>query len=326
MDTSLLKYLRNNSFKNNLTSNKRLALFSICFGIALVFWLLTVLSKPYKDSIELPIIYANKPQDKILINKPPSTIQLHVEASGWELLSYAFSLEQDPIAIDLTGGSKRITKIATQSRVTNMNLQLSNNLTVLSVYPDTLTFVFDDKVSKTIPIKLHSNMTFKKQFGIAADIQLSQENIEISGPASALDTIHFWKTKFIELEDLEKSQTIQVQLSDPKNSQISVPRISIDVNIPIDKFTESSVKVPLRIVKKNSESSIKIFPNEVEIKFQVALANFEKVNADLFTAIVNFDKKDSLSDKLAVELTKQPDITRLVEVNPPKVDYVITNN
>ncbi|MBL4655757.1 MAG: YbbR-like domain-containing protein, partial [Bacteroidia bacterium] len=290
MDTSLLKYLRNNSFKNNLTSNKRLILFTICFGISLVFWLLTILSKPYKDSIEVPIIYANTPQDKILINKPPSTIQLHVEATGWELLSYAFRLEHDPIAIDLAGGTNRITKIATQSRVADMNLQLSKNLTVLSVYPDTLSFVFDDKVNKTVPIKLNSNLTFKNQFGLSGEIILSQENIEISGPASTLDTIKLWETNYIELEDLDKSQNIQVKLADPKNSQIGIPKISIDVKIPVDKFTESSVKVPLQIVKKSNESNLKIFPKEVEIKFQVALSNFVMVNADLFIAIVNFDK------------------------------------
>ena len=55
--------------------------------VSVYFWFLTKLSKDYNSTIQYPMVFENLPKDKLLQKKPQESIDIHVKASGFKILS-----------------------------------------------------------------------------------------------------------------------------------------------------------------------------------------------------------------------------------------------
>lgn len=323
MKTSLLKYFRRDSLTVKLTSNKKLLLFIACLLVSFSFWLLIVLAKTYTDTISLPIVYLNKPEDKILTNTPPTSINMVIQSTGWELLSYIFNFNIQPVKINLWSGKKHFTKISTKSTLQELNSQLSENVKIIIIQPDTLYFNFENKFSKSVPVKVNTELTFKNQFGLSGNIILSQNNVILEGPASKLEKISYWETELIKLNSLADSAKVTAKLLASIDVQISVNLNEIKVTIPVEQFTESSLIIPITIINSSGNNNLKIFPNKTEIKFKLALSKYDKISKEMFQAVIKFDNTSLVVEKIPIEILKTPDWVKDVEMHPSKVDYII---
>ncbi len=61
-------------------------IFFVCLVIATVLWFVNVLGKSFETEVSMPINYVNLPKNKVLINAPPSALQVRIEAHGFTLL------------------------------------------------------------------------------------------------------------------------------------------------------------------------------------------------------------------------------------------------
>src|ERR1043165_1817825 len=68
--------------------NRRVVSFLFCVLLSLFFWLLMALSKDYKISASFPVDYVNFPEDKLIANHLPETIDLQLHSSGFNLMMY----------------------------------------------------------------------------------------------------------------------------------------------------------------------------------------------------------------------------------------------
>jgi hypothetical protein len=135
----------------NLKENNRPLIFLVCLMIATVLWLVKAMEKHYESTVSMPVEFTNLPQDKVLVNTPPSRLIIKLKASGFTLLRQKFGLTLIPINFNV--------KLFTNNALENKNLtdffvlsdkytsqianQISSEITVLDVSPDTLFFKFD---------------------------------------------------------------------------------------------------------------------------------------------------------------------------------------
>ena len=96
------------------------------------------------------------------------------------------------------------------------------------------------------------------------------------------------------------------------------------VNIPVERFTEKELKIPVEVRNKPKDVNIKLFPSEVKISFLVGLSEFESITSANFSAYVDYDTIiNSHSEELDVKIDTKPSYIQMLRISPATVEYLI---
>ena len=77
---------------------------------------------------------------------------------------------------------------------------------LLHVQPNRINLFFGEKSQKSVPISLKSELTFKDLFRLKGEVQLTPNNLTISGPKSVVDAIESISTEELKLQNITTSQ------------------------------------------------------------------------------------------------------------------------
>jgi YbbR domain-containing protein len=329
MKDQFLNIFRTSTPAEKLKLNKRLSAILVCFLIALVFWFLIALSKDYSTSLTFPIGYNNLPGQKVVVNNLPSTIRLNIRASGFRILSYRFKKEKSPVEIDVDARigtsfdpSGDVLVIPTKTFAADFYDQLGSDVSIVNFIPDSIVFNFSYKSFKRVPVKLNARMSFEKQYDTTGAAVLKPDSVNVSGPSSVIDKINFISTERISLEKVRDSFSKKLKLE--SNRLLTLSDSVINVTIPVEKFTEENVEVPVNAIHVPKGYSLKTFPDKANVKFHVALSRYNEVNASRFEAIVDAINADNQkASKLKVELISFPSFIKFAGIEPERVDYIL---
>ena len=82
--------------------------------------------------------------------------------------------------------------------------------------------------------------------------------------------------------------------------------------------------IPIQIINLPDSLVMTIFPKKLKLMFLVGLSQFNNIKEYLFRAEVDYLKIDeSLSNKMKIELIKNPEFVREIKHYPLNVDYII---
>jgi hypothetical protein len=311
--------------------NRRSVAFSLCLLLSGLFWILTSLSKEYVNEIHIPVVYNAPPEDVLVANELTSTVTAEVKGLGFDLMWYWLRFEQLEVPVQtnptelpsLQKNGVSLHYILTAGKGIALSKMKDNQLTVLSILPDTLFVKFVPKFIKRVPIKLNADISFQKQFGMVSDPILIPDSILIIGVKENVDTITFIATERQNWSELSESLTNEVHLQKFTNlpfAKISQENIEVELNVV--EFTEGSMIVPLKIVANNPES-VKVFPGEVEIKYQVPLADYDKIKAEQFQVSVVLNENSLRQSSLLVNIDGKPQEVTQVRVSPAQVEFIV---
>jgi YbbR domain-containing protein len=329
MKDQFLNIFRTSTPAEKLKLNKRLSAILVCFFIALIFWFLIALSKNYSASLTFPIDYVDLPGQKVVVNNLPSTIKLNVKASGFKILSYHFRKKRSPVEIDVDARigtsfdpSSDVLVIPTKTFANDFYDQLGSDASIVNFIPDSIVFNFSYKSFKRVPVKLNAVMSFEKQYDTTGVSVVEPDSVSISGPSSVINKINYISTERIYLEKVKETFSEKVKLTSSKLLVLSDTLVK--VTIPVEKFTEEIVEVPVLAVHVPKGYSIKIFPDKINVKYQVGLSRYSEVSASLFEVIADAANTDvQKPGKLKVELVSIPSFIRFAGITPERVDYIL---
>jgi YbbR domain-containing protein len=308
---------------------KDLGIFLIFLLISTIFWFLNQLEDQYVTRIFYPIKYTDYPDDKVLVGEIPSKLELEVEGQGFELLEYKVD-NLSPLLLQISTydlksqgeGNSLLYYIAAENIKPRIAQQLSSNMKIIDISPDTLFFEFANRIKKRVPVEPNIRYSFGRQMMLKEDISIEPDSIEVSGPESVLDTVEAVRTQFRNYSDLTSDVTATLQLEKLHNQvEFSTPRVRL--KIPVEQYTEGTLKKD--IVVRNSPDSVvlRIFPSTVNITYLVGLSNYEEVIPELFKVYVDYRDTWADRDQLRVYVEKAPEYLKSYTFRPQEVDYII---
>lgn len=310
-----------------IRNDRRIVIFALCLFIATALWFLNALSKDYSTTVSYPVKFVNPPRNMFLTSNPPAKFQLNVNAHGFSLLRHKLSLSSSPIVLDLTtirqeedGTSNTIT-VQTQNLISRFSDQVSSEITITDITPQVLTLIFDSLETKMVSVEANIKKEFKSQFYQKGAITVKPESIQISGPATALDTIQSLKTELTEIKDINTDIERTVRVSHPENTRVSEERITIQ--IPVERFTEKEISLPIQVKNKPETTSIKLFPSEAKISFLVGMSEYENITAADFKAFVDYNEADHDAETLKIEIESKPPYIQMLRISPQNVEFLV---
>jgi hypothetical protein len=312
--------------------DKRLYVFLICLLFSSLFWLLTVFSKEYTADISFNASFLNLPADKILIKDLPNKISVRVKASGFSLIGVQWSAKNDTLFIDASNVKKHLTDKSTNeiyylllnNQLSLMAEQLGGSMKVEKIKPDTVTFVFDQKSQKIVPVKLNLSYSFAKQYQLHGKVKVIPSNIIIRGPKSILDGISFLETKSHSIKDIETTKRHIIPLKNNNIQGVDYGINSVVAEIPTEKYTEAELMLPVVVKNVPFGYVVKTFPPQVKVTYNVSLENYDLIKPEQFVVEANLTSTDDITNnRIKVRLVKQPKEVSKVKMINPQVEFIM---
>lgn len=314
---------------NKNETNKKVIRYLSFVAIATIFWFLNALSKDYTIVVSYPVNYMDMPKDKALIQKLPDKLSLEVKGYGFALLRYKISTAFLPISFNINNytnnmlvrNNKLDYTIYTNSIKGKISKQLSKDITVLSISPDTIGLHFAKIIEKKVPIKANIKVSFANQYGQSGLVITSPDSITIYAPSIVADTINEVYTELLTFNDLKKSIKRNVPIYREEGIKYEFKRTI--VQIPVEQFVESSKYISITSRNLPDSMSLRTFPEKIKVKFRVGMSKYSSISEKDFSATVNYNYYSNQSNVLKVNLDKFPKNIQNIEITPSKVEYIV---
>ena len=301
-------------------------IFLLCVFIAMVFWLLTKLSKEYSTELDVRVEYVNIPQQKVVRNRLPEKLTLIVKGSGWELLRQQLMLTSRPIRIDVRDFAKS-GRMLTNNYRNLFEAQLGDRLEIVRISPSEISFSFEKKSSRKLPVRLNGNIEINPQYGIDGDIRIEPDSIVVTGPASVVDTMTAVRTKALHFEQISKTEKGKIALAAPPLSGVQYETEEVRYEIPVLQYTETSIKVPVEIINSGKEALL--LNKEAELSFQLPLNRMEEIEGrpatELFTIAADFSLLQAGDSTVPLVSKAAPPYIRNLKIKPERAAFLYIN-
>jgi hypothetical protein len=312
------------------TLNRRLLTFFFFLLLSVLFWFLTALNKDYETIISYPVKYTKIPRELVLVNNAAKQLDLNVQSRGFAILRLKMQTRLSPLVLDVNsfslstipGESPIIVYLVTSLIIDKLQQQLTSEIKVKSVFPDTLILQLTEKYTRITAVKLNLAMDFERQHMQVGKLKITPDSVSVSGPENIIDTLTAVRTIPEKLKDLKKNTELELDLVPIDKLEFSIQEVL--VNIPVEKFTEESIKIPIEVINIPDGLFLRTFPAGIEITYRVGLSDYKKVSEHMFTAAVDYSTKgSSIGNKLTVELIKVPEYVHVTDFYPKNVEYII---
>lgn len=306
-------------------------MFLSCLCLTIFFWLLNALGNTYSTTIVVDVEYKNNPKNFVILNDLPNQLFVNVSGLGFDLLGYQLKIEKQPLVIDLLD-VKGLNKLNNSFNSTidfsvyrsYISNELGNQIEVNQLSPEKVDVLLDQQANKLVVIKPILSLDFENQYQLDGNVKVKPAVVNVIGPKTVLDTLQAVYTEDIIYNGLEKTITHEALF----NKQHKLQRLSFDLSkvivfVPVEKFTESSVNIPINYINVPDSIELKAIPNEVQIKFMTPLNKISNITESKFNVNVDFNNVNDKYGKLKVNLSVYPNYLKSIIIKPSKVEYIL---
>jgi hypothetical protein len=305
--------------------------FVICLIISSLIWTLIKLAEVNNASIRIPITYTDTPDGKILTSRIDTTLTIGIRDQGFVLVWVKYFANKKPLKISLADyrlrrdGNRFETTINTSRWAQDFLDQYNLGGSVESISPDTLHFVFENRVEKKVPVKSNIKFGFQNQYFSLDTLALHPDSVVVSGLKKVIASITEIETEPTDFNNLSTSINEKIKLLRPADATaLLIDPPQVQATLKVEKFTEAEIEIPIEKINSVNPSKVKIFPETVTIRYLVSLDNYSKVTRDLFESTVDLSKIGNReSQKLSINLPVSPQFVRVVRLEPEEVDFLI---
>ncbi len=306
----------------SIKQNRDLLVFLLFFVLATGLWFLNALRKEYTTTITYPVDYIKFPKDFIVLGKPQTKVQLKIKSSGYSVLPYHLGKVLNPEELNVSSfrrmdfGQNSGAYVLTDDLKKSFSDKLSNGIELIDIFPDTLFVNFEKKERKKVAVKFNSTLEFQPQYYQSGQVMIKPDSVEVAGPASVIDSIDYIETLFKFEDPLSDSLKRNVSLKSIKDIEINPSRVVI--NIPVEPFTQKNLSIPIDQLNVPDSLRLRSFPGNVNVSFTVAVSQFNNINAQDFSAIVDYNtyNEGGLPDRLKIKLLDFPNGIKSVNYSP----------
>lgn len=309
--------------KLSVTERRRISVFLTCVVLAVCAWLVVAFSSTYTYTAKKIIRYKNVPLKRSFHSLQSDTIEAVVKGTGWQMLFARLDEKSTTITVDLRSLENH-PYVALSAQLALINADVPRDNPIIAFNPDTLYFDFSNRSIRRIPVKLSSAINYQKQFSQSDDVIIQPSYVTVSGPSGEIDALKSWPTDSLKAMDVNETISAGINVKAPVQGNITVYPKTVQVTVPVNEFTEKTIKIPVKIINNSSYYNIKVVPQRVEVTFTTSLDRYAQIDPDLFEAQVDLEywKKYGYST-LPVKIIRVPDFCKIVSVEPRNIDFIV---
>ncbi len=307
-------------------SRKRLMIFSVFVVISAIFWFLSAMNRTYTTKIDYNVKFIDFPEDLRPTSSVPEKLLVTVKAYGYDLIGQTGN-SHHPLEISI---KKYAVKDKNDKSKLILSTQLLSNkffpdaegINIVAVDPEKIFFKVEKLSTKEVPVKANIDFSCEALYMQSDKIKIIPDSVIVSGTEKTIKRILFAETEAMKFPNLNDTLKTVAKIKPVNNVRFSANKVKII--IPVEKYTENSVSIPLQV--KNCPDSLKIitFPDEITVTYKVVLSQFKFVNTkDIKLSVDYNDIKNKHAKKLKVNIDSYPEFIKSVQISPEFIEYII---
>ncbi len=330
MKISFIDLIRSAFEKRDAKFRQRLVIFLICLVISVIIWFTIKLSDDYDTVIQMPVTFVNLPKNRALTYASDTMLQVEVLDKGSDLFRMLYFEDVPRVPISLRflplyqkGGAYH-GFISPSSIINDIEREQDLLGKIVSVSPDTIYLSFEPEKSRKLPVTASFDLTFEKQYMRSGAVLFTPDCVTVRGPEKIIEKLDSVSIGKIKLGPLRQNYTGEVTFrKDSINHDLSFNPFSVTFNIPVEKFTEAEMEVPVKVINTNG-LNIKTFPDKVRVFYTVALKDYPKVEAGMILVVADLSKVNvAREDKIKIMTESYPSFIHINKTDPEKVEFII---
>jgi hypothetical protein len=299
--------------------NKKINIVIVSLIFSTVLWVSISLSNEYYASINVNLKVIDLPYGYTTGSKLPSNIVIKLKAKGWKLAAESLGADANFfVSAKYDSGKINLNLYNSLSD----NRWLANDVEVININPDTLTFRIEKIVSKKMKISPHLNLTFKQGYGLAEPIYIYPESTIVYGPWSVIQNFTSIPTEYVFFKNTDSEIKEKISLAPMQG--ISYDNNSAVIFLNIQKIVEMNFDgFPVKIYDVPKDKNIVILPNKITIGVKGGIEFLGKITPDQFKVSVNY--RNIVSDTLGSVMPdiQMPPNLSLIYIKPERLRYII---
>ncbi|SFZ92146.1 YbbR-like protein [Flaviramulus basaltis] len=318
----MIKKLKSEIVKS--IKNKRINVFFLFLFSAFIILIFTKLSKEYTNTLAFEIEKINVPQENIILNDSVK-LNITLKTHGFKWLKYYIS--QPKIKVDFSKDvyKKQGVFMWSKSKAYLNNTQFNKQVELLNISPDTLIFRYGINLVKKVPVKVNADVNFTPGYNMSSKLVSEPDSIVIVGPNILVSKIHFLETEEITINDVRSNISKNTKLKLPENkSDLNFSNNEVTIKAKVEKFTEGTLNIPITIINKPKDITIKYFPKAVNVSYYVSLSDYSSITNKNFKVVCDYNKISDNQSFLIPEFAKTPEKVRNAKISQQRIEFIIT--
>lgn len=301
--------------------------FAVCLFISGFTWVIIKLSKDYNIDVNVGIDYINIPKDRY-ISKADTAFTVTYKVNGFKLLQNDLPQNQK-IVIDLqefnfsrNNKNRFFSRIDVAKHTMNQLLRkVPYAESIINISPQNVIVEIDYAFSKKVPVIPRFSYSVEKQHFIYNSIKVEPDSVWVYGSKSKVMGIKQLETDSADYPDLTTDLEEFLKIKNPASMGTHLSQNFVKLQIPVEKFTEMELNVPVKFTDNYTKTHIKIFPENVKLTLMVALKDYKNISPEMFRIIA--DTTGFLkSNYLTLHVESAPAYVKVSRITPETVEYI----
>ncbi|NLI24965.1 MAG: hypothetical protein GX419_09690 [Bacteroidales bacterium] len=307
-------------------SRGKILVFLFFFFLSFLFWLLNALNKEYSVAVKYAVRFAGYPANYVLVSDTPYFVNALIRGRGYDLLWPLYGTSSI-LRVNLEG-TKVITdgsdiyKFSTNDLKRRIQELAGDAVQISGIWPDTLYLSIAPVIVRKIAVKPAVRATFARQYMLCQPLTCIPDSVTVTGASRMVDTMQCITTRPLTISSLKKSFSEKVQLA--AGTSVKCEPEQVQIAMEVDKFTETSLRVPVKVINLNPPLRMKIFPAEVTLSFRVCLNHYKELSPQSFSVAVDYrERRSDTTTLLPVHILQKPDFTDNILITPSEIEFIL---
>ena len=308
-----------------LAHNRNTKRYLVCLGLSLSLWLLIKLSKKYTYTLDLAVSAKSIPAHLSLIDNTTRKVQVSLKAYGFDLIKLKiFGVSNITIP---TSYMKRVHSayIWNTSQFRNEVQRFFDEGEILGIYPSTISFAFERKISKIVPIDTKNIFLSYSPgyFPLKENIKLYPDSIKVTGLPQAISKISSISTEPFTAKNLEESIHQELALISTEGILLEMDKVLLKKKVRL--FTELRMSIPIRPIALGDSLEAKFYPSEAEVRFLVSIDSAKAPQVSDFQLVCDMT---GFQEKKMIPITilNPPPYLRNISCEPKEVEFLVSSS
>ena len=250
--------------------------------VAIVLWFTFSMRESYSVVVEMPIVVERLPEGRALSRPPPEQARVTVQGEGWELLK----IRRSPPPLEINTPDETINVFSSASE----SSRLPPGVVVQSVIPATLTLELEPRITRTLPIRIRSKLKAAELYDFMGAPTVEPDTVQVSGARSIINGLQEWPTALLEREDVNRTFTTELPLSDTLAGLVDKSLNRVEVTATAELFTEATRELQVRTEGAPPDSDpVRLIPSRVTVTYRVPVDQYQRsIDTEAFYAFVPY--------------------------------------
>ena len=259
--------------------------------LAILLWFHVATEKVYQYEVTLPLTLVELSENLILVEPPPNSIKIIVEAGGKKLLRSDWRKS----GLRLVVGGSRAAKFKTEISTGNLFLIKGEKVDLLDVIlPREVILKCEHKLEKEVPVR--SRVTVLSDDGYAIDDydSIVPPTVTLIGPRNKIKYIKFIETEEKTIKGVRDDFRNRVALNYPDIYGLKILPDSVTMQVTVRPVKRQVFKkVPIRLINAPGGAKLSIDPASLELRIAGKAEAVDTISSGHISVIADYIMLDS---------------------------------